>query len=239
MNDVNVLIVIQARSNSTRFPKKIYQLLGDKMVLQHVVDQALSSKLYVERSAQKKIYCSVAVAHPENDEQLKTTFKKCGAFLVGGSEQDVLSRYISAAEQFKADYVVRLTSDCPLVLDFMISKHVHTAVYNELDYVSNVDEDVRLIFDGMDVEIMSKKAIEFLKDNARTDFDKEHVTTMLRRDRPKSLRFGFVSSRFDSSKMKLSLDTPEDLENIRAYFHEKEVKIKLAQKRYGKNVYNI
>jgi len=236
----NVVIVIQARSNSTRFPKKIYELLGDKMVLQHVVDQALSSKLYVERSVQKKIDCSVVVAHPEDDEQVKTTFKKCGAFLLGGSEKDVLSRYIKAQEQFRADYVVRLTSDCPLVLDFVISKHIHSAVYNDFDYISNVEEDIRLVFDGMDVEIMSKKAIEWLKDNATSAFDKEHVTTALRRERPKSLRFGFVSSKLDTSGMKLSLDTPEDLENIRSYYHSRESKIKAAERRYGiRGIFNI
>lgn len=237
MDEVNVLICIQARTNSTRFPQKIYQALGKKMVLQHVVDQALSSKLYVERSSHKRaIKCQVAVVHPENDIQLITTFKNCGAMLISGSESDVLSRYVKAQELLKSDYIVRLTSDCPLLLDFVISKHINTAVFNDLDYVSNVDESVRLVFDGMDAEILSAKALKYLEINAKTAHDKEHVTTLLRRDKPESLRFGFISSKLDSSSMKLSLDTPEDLERIRAYYHDREHKIALSHKIYGKRM---
>ena len=235
MEEISVLICIQARTNSTRFPQKIYQSLGKKMVLQHVVDEALSSKLYIERLKHvPPIKCQVLVLHPENDIQLTTTFKNCGAMLVCGSEKDVLSRFIKAQQLFKADYVVRLTSDCPLVLDFMISKHISVAVYNNYDYVSNVDEEVRTVFDGMDVEIMSNNALKYLAENVTSDLDKEHVTTLLRKNMPKSLKLGFIYSKLDSSDMKLSLDTPEDLEQIRAYFHKKEHKNSLAFKKYGK-----
>lgn len=232
--EVNVLICIQARTNSTRFPQKIYQSIGRKMVLQHVVDQALSSKIYVERANHKKIIkCQVAVVHPDNDIQLVTTFKNCGAMLISGSEPDVLSRYIKAQALTRADYIVRLTSDCPLLLDFVISKHINVAVFNDLDYVSNVDESVRLVFDGMDCEIMSARALKYLEENAVTSHDREHVTTLLRRDRPRTMNFGFVSSKLDTSAMKLSLDTPEDLERIREYYHAREHKIGLANKIFG------
>lgn len=239
--DVKVLIAIQARTNSTRFPQKIYQTVGKKMVLQHVIDQAKSAKLYVERSTHKKIIkCDIAVLHPTDDIQLITTFRNSGAQLIGGDEQDVLSRYVKAQKQTNADYIVRLTSDCPLILDFIISKHINVAVFNDLDYASNVEESVRLIFDGMDCEIMSRRALEWLNENADTDQFKEHVTQALRLRRPGHLKFGFVSSKLDSSGLKLSLDTKEDLERIRAYFHEREFKMNLALKTFGrKNVYEI
>lgn len=237
---INVLIAIQARSNSTRFHQKIYQMIGKKMCLQHVVDQSRSAKLYVERSNFKKeMQCTIVVVHPEKDHQLITTFKNyCN--LHPGSEEDVLSRYITAAEKYKADYVVRLTSDCPLILDFIISKHINTAVFNDLDYVSNVEEVCRTSFDGTDCEVLSKKAIEWLKCNVVNPADKEHVTTAIRRERPIELNQGFISFKLDTSKMKLSLDTELDLQNIREYYHSREDKMSKAQSIFGvKNIYEL
>jgi spore coat polysaccharide biosynthesis protein SpsF len=211
------------------------------MILQHVVDQALSAKTYVERrSSQKTMKTVVAVLHPTDDAQLVTTFKQCGAMLIAGDEQDVLSRFVKAQELTNADYIVRLTSDCPLILDFIISKHINVAVLNDLDYVSNVDEQVRLVFDGMDCEILSKNALKWLDVNAKSKEHREHVTLALRQNHPKEIKFGFVSQKLDSSNMKLSLDTPEDLERIRAYYHEREHKMSLAIRKFGRrNVFDI
>ena len=238
---IKVLIAIQARSNSTRFPQKIFQTVGKKMVLQHVIDQALSAKRYAEMPTRKiPIKCDVAVLHPDDDIQIMTLFKGKGAMLIGGSEHNVLSRFVKAQKMTNADYIVRLTSDCPLILDFVISKHINTAVFNNFDYVSNVDESCRLVFDGMDAEILSKKALTWVEENAETEAHKEHVTTLLREKRPMHLKHGFISSKLDSSELKLSLDTPEDLEKIRNYYHDREYKISLAIKTFGRqNVFEI
>lgn len=234
-NEVKVLIAIQARSNSKRFPQKIYNMIGKKTVLQHVVDSAMSSKRYISMSThKKKIDCNVAILHPNGDHQLITACKGRGVQLIGGEEENVLSRYLNAFEQMKPDYIVRLTSDCPLILDFVITKHINTAVLNELDYVSNVEESCRLAFDGLDCEVISGAAIEWLRENAKTDYDKEHVTTAIRRERPKELSQGFVSFKLDNSSLKLSLDTPEDLDRIREYYHKRELKMLEATKLFGR-----
>jgi spore coat polysaccharide biosynthesis protein SpsF len=234
LEKVSVLIVIQARSNSTRFPQKIYQMIGKKMCLQHVIDQAKSAKLYVERSNHKKqINCDILVVHPENDSQVVTSFKShCN--MLAGSELDVLSRYLKAYDLYKPDYIVRLTSDCPLILDFIISKHINTAILNDLDYVSNVEESCRTSFDGTDCEIMSAKAMEWLRENAKSRDDQEHVTLALRREKPRVLSQGFISFKLDSSNIKLSLDTEQDLQNIREYYHGRETKLINALRIFGK-----
>lgn len=240
-NEVKVLIAIQARSNSTRFPQKIYQTIGKKTVLQHVIDQAKSAKLYVERSCHKKsIRCDIAILHPENDNQLIHLFRHSGAILIPGDEQNVLSRFAKAKEIMKPDYIVRLTSDCPMILDFIISKHINVAVFNDFDYVSNVEESCRQVADGFDTEILSARAIDWLSENATTDEEKEHVTLAIRRKKPRELRQAFVSSKLDSSKYKLSLDTPADLEVIRQFYHDREFKMNIAMKTFGrKNIFEI
>ncbi len=240
IEEKRVLIAIQARSTSSRFPGKIFELIGQKTVLQHVIDQAKSAKFHVERSS-RQIYikCEIAVLHPANDRTIINSYKQTGAHLISGDEENVLSRYIEAAKLIKPDFIVRLTSDCPLILDFVISKHINVAVLNELDYVSNVEEQCRTIADGFDCEIMSRKALEWLEENAQTPEYQEHVTLALRRERPKSLKFGFIPSKLDTSHLKISLDTAEDLERIRRYYHDREYKLSVAKKLFGKNVYEI
>lgn len=233
----NVLIAIQARSTSTRFPQKIYAMIGKKSVLNHVVDKAKDAQLYVERPSHKvSIKVSITILHPDGDNQLISNFRGSGVSLLAGDEHDVLSRYTKAMDIFQPDYCVRLTSDCPLMISGLISKHINTAVYNNLDYVNNVDERCRTIADGFDCEIMSKKAMDWLKDNATTADEKEHVTKALRDStKPHDLKMGFVMSQLHTSKEKLSVDTPEDLELIRHIYDHHEFSKNSAMRIYGRN----
>lgn len=242
---IEVLIAIQARSNSTRFPKKIYQKMGNRRVLDRVIGIATSSANHLnEHSKRARVNCQVAVLHPNNDAELVSSFSNSGAILIGGSETDVLSRYIDAAEMTHADFVVRLTSDCPLMLDFVIAKHVNTAAIYGYDYVNNIDERCRSVADGFDCEILSRSAIEWLKENAKTDYDREHVTTAIRSVMPPSLIKGFVSFKIDTAQAligtKMSVDTPEDLERMNAYLHAMESKRRIAECLYGvRNIYDL
>jgi spore coat polysaccharide biosynthesis protein SpsF (cytidylyltransferase family) len=67
----------------------------------------------------------------------------------GGSESNVLSRYIDILEH-RYDYVMRLTSDCPNVPNLAMNKAIWTTIYHDLDYCSNVWEDFRTCPDGHD-----------------------------------------------------------------------------------------
>lgn len=237
---LEVLIAIQARSNSTRFPKKIYEYIGDRRVLDHVIDRAKSTADHIMRYTNKiKINCKVAVLHPTDDDELVRTFRSSGAILIGGDEHDVLSRYVTAQSMTDADYVVRLTSDCPLILDYVIAKHIHVATFNRYDYVSNVEEKCRFVADGFDCEVLSRRAIEWLDENASSSEDREHVTTLIRRLRPIGLPQAFVSMKIDTARMKMSLDNDQDLERMREYYHEREHKMTVARGLFGDAVYEL
>ncbi len=238
MSPTEVLIGIQARSNSTRFPGKIYELIGETSVLDLVIAQAQKAADHVHNYSQKyDIRCRIAVLHPENDTELVKAFKSSGVMLIAGSEHDVLSRYVDAQRKTDADYVVRLTSDCPLMKDYIINKHINSAIINKDDYVNNVDEECRFIADGFDCEILSRRAIQWLDKNAITPDDREHVTKAIRRLNPISLKRGLVAAKIDTSHLKMSVDTPEDLERMRNAHHEHEHKTNIATMRYGKNIY--
>lgn len=228
-----VLIGIQARSTSTRFPGKIFEMIGEKMVIEHVIDAAKSARDYLQRFVKHiNIQCHVVVLYPFGDKKILDV-KSSGVSFMEGDEQDVLSRYIRAAKAFNADYTIRLTSDCPMIMDFIINKHIRCAIFNELDYVSNIEEECRTVADGFDCECISKRAMDWLEIHAVKDFDREHVTTLIRSEKPKELLQGFILSKLDTTNMKLSLDTLNDLNVMRKYYHQREHKLEVARKIFG------
>lgn len=206
------VIGIQARSTSTRLPNKISEFIGRKTMLAHVIDSCNKAARYLNNWNSKNILVEVAVLIPENDP-IKSRVSS-DVSIIEGPENDVLSRYVTAGRQSDADYICRVTADCPLIPHYVISKMLTLAVMNAYDYVSNVDERCRTAPDGVDCEVFSKIALEYLDKNA-FGTHREHVTTLIRERNPEFLSQGCVVNFFDLSKTKLSVDTDEDLARVR------------------------
>lgn len=214
-----IVIGIQARSTSTRFPKKVFEMIGNKTILQHVVDSCRSCCSYINKHTGKsQIYAKIALLIPAGDIIKSQSRGICPIF--EGPPIDVLTRYVDYGATSDADYVVRVTADCPMIPPFTITKAINTAVQNQYDYTSNVDERLRTSPDGHDVEVISRKALLWLDENAKDQQDREHVTLLLRKRPPAWLTVGHIINHYDQSSIKLSVDTPEDLERVRAH-HQK------------------
>lgn len=229
-----VLIGIQARSTSERLPNKAFALIGEKRMLDHCIDAAWKAAKYLNRHTDRSgIKCVIAVLTPEGDPIVKEFGRRCD--MVEGSEADVLSRYVKAAKKYEADFITRITGDCPLIPPWLISKSIKTTVVNRYDYYSNVDEKVRTAPDGYDCEVMSYRLLDHLDKFADTAADREHVTTYIRRNRPDWARMGFMSGNRDySESRKISVDTAEDLEAVRREYDAVNDKNTEAYRIYGK-----
>ena len=83
------------------------------------------------------------------------------------------------------------------------------------DYVTNTLK--RTYPRGMDVEIVSFKALKEAHFNTDDPFDREHVTPFIRK-RPQQFRLYNILYRTDMSRYRWTLDTPEDLELISKIF---------------------
>lgn len=188
---------IQARLSSKRFPRKIYEDLNGAPLLYHVVSQALSCKL-IDR---------VVVCSPH---ELPDVPDNVDQFIYGGEESDVLGRYVACFNEFPCEYIVRLTADCPLLDPYLIDFIIENAFGS--DYCSNV---MKLTFpDGVDTEVLSASCLKAID---KFSAGREHVTTILRESEVWQRFFEIVSveSPKDYSKMKISVDTKTDLENVR------------------------
>jgi spore coat polysaccharide biosynthesis protein SpsF (cytidylyltransferase family) len=109
-----------------------------------------------------------------------------------------------------------------------------------MDYVSNVDPRFRTSIDGFDVEVMSKKAMHWLSENAFLDEDKEHVTIALRKNKIPGLSYGCIMDGLDFSGMKLSVDTEDDFQNVVKEMRRVREKTEGAKSYYGSRaVYRV
>lgn len=238
-NYTSIVIGIQARSTSKRFPRKVFETIDGKPIIKHVTDACDMAALYMNRFAHKtRQMVTVALVIPTGDELREF----CGRHhpVIEGPEDDVLTRYMVLSNRMRADYVVRITADCPLLPSYLITKHIKTAVVNGYDYLSNVEDGVRTAADGTDCEVISRALLEYMHENAKNPSDREHVTTMARRNPPDWARIGHVIGFLNLSGLKLSVDTPEDLERVRAEYDRVKLALTNAEKAHGKaNIHRL
>ena len=104
-----IIAIVQARENSSRFPNKVLNFINKKTILE----------IINTRLKKSKNLSNIVFAIPENDKKIRSLLikKKIKYFL--GSEKNVLERFYKCAKKYKADTIVRITADCPLV-DFEI-----------------------------------------------------------------------------------------------------------------------
>ena len=163
-----VVAIIQARTGSTRLPGKVLEDLMGQPMLACVVNRT--------RRAKKLDAVVVATTTQPVDDAIVGLCKERGWPFFRGSEEDVLTRYYQAALAFKADVIVRITSDCPLIEPEIIDRVVNEFLvyYPKVDYVSNTL--VRTFPLGLDVEVMSFGALKRAWQEDHNPAWREHAT---------------------------------------------------------------
>ncbi len=96
--------IITARWLSTRLPGKMLTDINGKPMLQWVVDRCRMSKVD-----------EVVVATTESSQPIIDYCEKHGIRYYVGDEEDIVSRLYSAAVEYKADVIIRVWGDSPMV----------------------------------------------------------------------------------------------------------------------------
>jgi len=202
-----IVAVIQARMRSTRLPGKVLKDLGGDTVLGRVVSRLRRCHLVND--------LVVATSTDPADDFILNECRRLGIRAFRGSEQDVLDRYYRAAREAQADVVVRITCDCPLIDPAVSDKTIQAFLDVRPDYASNVLE--RTYPRGLDTEVVTLAALECAWRDAREAYQREHVTPFLYQH-PERFRLLSVKGDHDYSQYRWTLDTPEDLEFLRAVY---------------------
>lgn len=207
------------------------ELICGTTILDRVLDSCWAAANRIRDKA--KADAEVVVVTPTGDP-IAEAFRH-RAPIIEGPEDDVLSRYMIALEsRGEPDYLVRITGDCPLIPSALIINMTMMALHHQYDYFSNVDDRFRTSVDGVDCEIISNRLMRHASAVAKEPYDREHVTPIIRRAPPDWAKMGMAINHFDESHIKLSVDTPEDLEACRRAFDSAFSKYQAATRIYGR-----
>lgn len=196
------MILLQARTNSTRLPNKVMEKIGGEPLIKHCTTNCANAGVPF-------ILC-IPKGDPLKDWCIENFIK-----YYEGSENNVLERFYRCARTYNLKWIIRLTADSPFVEAPLITYMAIIGEKMNIDFMSNA---IYPCTDGKEVEFISFKLLEQTFKNAVTDEDKEHVTTWIKKN---INNVGTVSA-FKEPVIgpKLSVDTPEDLENVRKIYQE-------------------
>jgi spore coat polysaccharide biosynthesis protein SpsF len=157
----------------------------------------------------------VATTERPADDEIVAECQKCAVAVSRGDEDDVLDRYYRAAQLTKADVVVRITSDCPLIDPEITDKTITEFFEGHADYASNALQ--RTYPRGLDTEVMSFDALSKAWGLAAKPYEREHVTPYIYQH-PEEFKLLSVVGDVNYSAYRWTLDTPEDLAFIQAIY---------------------
>jgi spore coat polysaccharide biosynthesis protein SpsF len=201
-----VVAIIQARMGSTRLPGKVLMEVDGVPLLEIMLSRVVKSELLDQ--------VVIATSTLPNDDKIIEFCQKKNFECFRGSEEDVLSRYFECANKYKADIVVRLTADCPLIDPQIIDKVINHYLEKNVDYNANTIPSEKSTFpDGSDVEVFSLDALERAYKEAKDPKDREHVTFYFWKYNNNFTK-AQLSQNSDWSNYRFTVDYPEDFEVV-------------------------
>ena len=204
---MDMIAIIQARTESTRLPDKVLLDLEGKPVLEHVINRAQASN-YIT---------NVFVATTIKKADLKIV-KLCAERQVNvfcGSEDDVLDRYYQVARLVRPKHVVRITADCPVIDPMIVDKVIELHIKENADYTSNTFGETYP--DGQDVEVFTFEALKESWKNARLASEREHVAPYMR-NHTEIFRHASLNYKENLSIKRWTIDNKEDYEFLKIVF---------------------
>ena len=203
---MNIVAIVQARLGSKRLPNKVMKTIHNLPMIEIVLKRLSKSKLVNN--------IVVATSDDVEDIKLKKFINTLGYDCEQGSRDDVLNRYIDVATKYKADLIVRVTGDCPLIDPELVDQVIQKFIKDNVDYCSNVGPAT--FPDGLDVEVFT---LESLKDSyamTTNKIDLEHVTLYLRESG--KFKTSCLLNQNDISALRWTVDEEVDLKVVNSIF---------------------
>ena len=206
-----MLVVVQARSDSNRFPEKILKKINNITIIELIL-----KRLKVSKKVKKII---VATSNNHSDDKLTKYLLKKKINIFRGKLDDVVDRLYKASRGNK--YFIRINGDSPLIDPKLIDKmiDIFKKKISLVDILTNTNP--RTFPKGQSVEIVRRK---ILKDNYpfMSSFDKEHVTSFFYKNQ-KKFKIKNVKNKNKIYKIKFAVDTKQDLVKLMRFSKNKDL----------------
>jgi|SaaInlStandDraft_2_1057019.scaffolds.fasta_scaffold20927_3 spore coat polysaccharide biosynthesis protein SpsF len=207
MTQKKITVMIQARTGSTRLPRKALKEIEGKLIIWHMINRAKKIK-----SVQQII---IITTKKKEDEIFLKIAQENGVFGFQGSEKDLLDRHYSCAKKFNADPIIRITSDCPLIDPCLVEKMLQVFLKKNYDYVTNREPPTYP--DGLDTEIFSFSALKKADKFSKMSSEREHVNPYIVKN-PKKFKIFNYENKKDLSHLRWTVDEKQDLKFVRQIY---------------------
>ncbi len=197
--------IVQARMGSTRLPGKILKLLAGRPALWHLIDR-------LSRARRLKEIIVATTANPEDDVVVAFCEENRIKWF-RGSEHDVLDRYYQAAKAFRADPVIRITADCPVIDPVIVDEMIEGFFAGSYDVYALGGE----FPDGLDCECFGFWVLEDAWKSAVLPSEREHVGVYPGKHREK-YRVGTYVKFSGLAHHRWTLDEEADLRFLEAVY---------------------
>ncbi len=203
---MNIVAIVQARVDSVRFAGKVLKKIRNKTIIEILLSRLSQSKIL------NKIV--VATSNEHVDKKLVKHIKKLKYEIFLGNKHDVLDRYYNAAKKFKADIILRVTGDCPLVDAELVDDLIKKFQNSKVDYISNSLKPTYP--DGLDLEIFSFNSLKKAHFQCKSIIDREHVTPFFYKNN--KFKILNIENKINYSNLRWTIDEEEDYEVLKQIF---------------------
>lgn len=212
---MSITFIIQARTGSTRFPRKILRpFYHNKCILELLVE---------------KLKCinntNIIVATPDTKDNdiIEAFCNNINITCFRGDENDVLKRFIDAAEKYNANKIIRICSDNPFLELASIKLLVDKARKSDSDYISfniNNTPSIKTHY-GFWAEFTTLSTLKKISKLTSEHLFHEHVTNYIY-THPDSFSIEWIQAPSylnENNNIRLTIDTEEDFKNAQ-YVYE-------------------
>ena len=200
-----------------------------------ITGQPMLARVYIRSMRSATVdQTLVATTSDAADDPIAEYCDFSGIPCMRGSQFDVLDRYYRAALQAKADVVVRITADCPVIDPVLIDAVVKTVTSEQFDFACNRLPPPwgRTYPIGLDTEVVPFWNLERAFREAKEPQQREHVMPFFYEDvrltsvnrrletgvSPRGFKIALLHHTTDFGEYRWTVDTAEDLEFIRQVF---------------------
>ena len=209
---MKIVVVVQARMGSTRLPGKVLMPLANRPLLYRMLERVVA--------ARTPSIVVVATTVDRHDDVIAAVADEAGVACFRGHPTDLLDRHYAAGVAFRADVVVKIPSDCPLVDPAVIDRVIgyYAAHTDSVDFVSNLHPATYP--DGNDVEVVPIGVLETAWREATERHEREHTTPFIweRPDRFRIHNVEWESGLDYSASHRWTIDYLEDYQFLAAVY---------------------
>jgi spore coat polysaccharide biosynthesis protein SpsF len=200
---LSIVAVLQVRMSSHRLPGKALRAIRGRALLGHVVDRV--------RRCRAIDGMLIATSTDTDDDAIAEFARAEVVELYRGPLDDVAGRLLNAAVAARADALVRINADSPLIDPAIVDHAVELYRRQQPDLVSNV---LRRTFPkGQSVEVIAAPSLKRAIAAMTTPAEREHVTPWFYADPTRVRIVGFESTN-PRPQLQLSVDTLDDLRRV-------------------------